>query len=197
MMALRWLMQKNFIGERFQYAYINFPLHVFWILDAATLKKRLQIRIVGQERDNALIVSWNDTSPGSSVSIEMILQSYSRADPHRFPPFYSLLAEVSHDETKVRDRRETSAGFRHIFSHSCTWVSLTTSDVFVTCDTTHRTGLHAKLREMLRTPQSHNQITWIELPLYRQSKQKYRTLAKLNLFSGKDSLTIFSHKVDN
>ena len=45
----------------------------FWALDAATLKKRLQIRIVGQERDNALIVSWNDTSPGGSVSIEIIL----------------------------------------------------------------------------------------------------------------------------
>ena len=45
----------------------------FWALDAATLKNRLQIRIVGQERDNALIVSWNDTSPGGSVSIEIIL----------------------------------------------------------------------------------------------------------------------------
>ncbi|CAH3115558.1 unnamed protein product [Porites lobata] len=39
--------------------------------DAATLKKRLQIRIVGQERDNALIVSWNDTSPGGSGSYKV------------------------------------------------------------------------------------------------------------------------------
>ena len=51
------------------------PFIFFWALDAATLKKRLQIRIVGQERDNALIVSWNDTSPGGSVSIEITLES--------------------------------------------------------------------------------------------------------------------------
>ena len=66
----------------------------------------------------------------------------------------SLLAEVSHDEAKMRERRETSAGFRRVFYHACACVSLTTSDVFVTCDTTHRTGLHAKLQEMSRTPQS-------------------------------------------
>ena len=45
----------------------------------------------------------------------------------------SLLAEVSHD---VNDGRETSAGFRRVFYHACTRVSLTTSDVFVTCNTT-------------------------------------------------------------
>ena len=38
--------------------------------------------------------------------------------------------------------RETgSAGFRQVFYHACTCVSLTASDVFVTCDTTPRTGL--------------------------------------------------------
>ena len=62
--------------------------------------------------------------------------------------FYSLLAEVSHDEAKMRERRETSAGFRPVFYHACVCVSLTTSDVYVTCDTTHRTGLHAKLQEV-------------------------------------------------
>ena len=70
------LLQKNFINKRFQYtkAYVNCSLYfLFWALDAATVKKRLQVRIVGQERDNALIVSWNDTSPGGSVSIEIIL----------------------------------------------------------------------------------------------------------------------------
>ena len=62
-----------------------FPfIFFFWALDAATLKKRLQIRVVGQERDNALIVSWNDTSPDGSVSIEMILQSkWSRQQQNR------------------------------------------------------------------------------------------------------------------
>ena len=80
------LLQNNFISKRFQYAtaYINFSLFFFSALDAATLKKRLQIRIVGQERDNALIVSWNDTSPGGSVSIEMILQAkWSRQQQNR------------------------------------------------------------------------------------------------------------------
>ena len=69
--------KKNFISKRFQYtkAYINCSLYFifFCALDAGTLKKRLQIHIVGQERDNALIVSWNDTSAGGSVSIEIIL----------------------------------------------------------------------------------------------------------------------------
>ena len=50
---------------------------------------------------------------------------------------YSLLAEVSHD---VNDGRETSAGFRRVIYPACARVSLTTSDVFVTCDTTQITG---------------------------------------------------------
>ena len=60
--------------------------------------------------------------------------------------FFSLLAEVSHDEAKMRERRETSAGFRRVSYHACAGVSLTTSDVFLSCDTTHRTGLPAKLQ---------------------------------------------------
>ena len=54
----------------------------------------------------------------------------------------SLLAEVSHNEAKWNERRETSAGFRRVSYHTCARVSLTTSDVFVTCDTTQRTGLN-------------------------------------------------------
>ena len=66
----------------------------------------------------------------------------------------SLLAEVSHEEAKMRERKETPASFRRVFYHACACVSLTTSDVFVTCDKTHRTGLRPKLQEMSRTPQS-------------------------------------------
>ena len=54
----------------------------------------------------------------------------------------SLLAEVSHDEAKWNEGRETSAGFRRVSYHACARVSLTTSDVFVTCYTTQRTGLN-------------------------------------------------------
>ena len=39
--------------------------------------------------------------------------------------------EVSHDEAKMRGRRETSAGPRRVSYHACAGVSLTTSDVFV------------------------------------------------------------------
>ena len=46
----------------------------------------------------------------------------------------------------MRERRETSTGFRRVSYHACAGVSLTTSDVFLTCDTTHRTGLRAKLQ---------------------------------------------------
>jgi len=82
---------------------------------------------------------------------QVIYQSHATstlldADKRRTKEEYvSLLAEVSHDEAKMRVRRETSAGFRRVFYLACACVSLTTSDVFVTCDTTHRTGLHAKL----------------------------------------------------
>ena len=57
-------------------------------------------------------------------------------------PFIPLLAEVSQDEAKWNERRETSAGFRRVSYHACARVSLTTSDVFVTCDTTQRAGLN-------------------------------------------------------
>ena len=40
----------------------------------------------------------------------------------------SLLVEVSHDEAKMRERRETSAGFRRVSYHACAGVALTTSD---------------------------------------------------------------------
>ena len=41
----------------------------------------------------------------------------------------SLLAEVSHDEAKWNERRETSAGFRRVSYHACACVSLRTSNV--------------------------------------------------------------------
>ena len=34
----------------------------------------------------------------------------------------------------MRERRETSAGFRRLSYHACAGVSLTTSDVFLTCE---------------------------------------------------------------
>ena len=82
---------------------------------------------------------------------------------------HSLLAEVSYSAAKMRGGRETSAGSWHVSHHACTGVSLTTSDVFLSCDTTHRISLHAKPQlkhgcvlenssqseTMLRTPRSH------------------------------------------
>ena len=50
----------------------------------------------------------------------------------------SLLAELSRKERK---ERETSAALRCVFYHACTGLSLPTSNVLVTCDTTYRTGL--------------------------------------------------------
>ena len=41
----------------------------------------------------------------------------------------------------MRGKRKTSAGPRCVFNHSCTGLSLTISNVLVTCDTTYRTGL--------------------------------------------------------
>ena len=55
-----------------------------------------------------------------------------------------LLAGVSHDEAKWNERRETSTCFRRVSYHACARVSLTTSDVFVTCETTQKTGLRSK-----------------------------------------------------
>ena len=53
----------------------------------------------------------------------------------------SLVAEVSHDETNWNERWEISARFRRVSYCACSRVSLTSSDVFVPCDTTQRTGL--------------------------------------------------------
>ena len=55
---------------------------------------------------------------------------------------FSLLAEVSHDKAKWNERRDTSASFPWVSYHACARVSLTTSDVFITCKTTQRTGLN-------------------------------------------------------
>ena len=53
----------------------------------------------------------------------------------------SLLAEVSHGKRRRKGKRETSAGLRCILYRACTGDSLKTSNSFVTCDTTSRTGL--------------------------------------------------------
>ena len=45
------------------------------------------------------------------------------------------------NDTEERER-EISAGPRCLFYHACSGVSLTTSNVLVTCDTTYWTGLH-------------------------------------------------------
>jgi len=42
-------------------------------LDAEAVKKELQIRILGQERDHAIILSWNDSKPGGTVSLSIIV----------------------------------------------------------------------------------------------------------------------------
>ena len=55
--------------------------------------------------------------------------------------FYSLLAEVSHDKRIMIGKRNTSAGLRCVFYHAC--LSSTTSNVFVTCHITYRTGFCA------------------------------------------------------
>ena len=57
------------------------------------------------------------------------------------------LSRRGKNERKERDLYQ-------LLTHACACVSLTTSDVFVACDTTHRTGLRAKLQQMSRTPQS-------------------------------------------
>ena len=50
--------------------------------------------------------------------------------------FCSLLAEVFHGQRKMRERRETSAEIRRVSRRASTSVSLTTSDILVTCSMT-------------------------------------------------------------
>ena len=40
-------------------------------IDAEAEKKRLQVRIVGQEKDNSIILTWIDIGPNSRVSIQL------------------------------------------------------------------------------------------------------------------------------
>ena len=55
-----------------------------------------------------------------------------------------VVAEVSRGERKMRGSRETSAGIRRVSCRACASVSLTTSDILLTCDTTLATGLRSK-----------------------------------------------------
>ena len=54
---------------------------------------------------------------------------------------FSLLAEVSRGERKMIGKEETSAGLRCVSSHACAGLSLTISNLLVTCFTTFRTCL--------------------------------------------------------
>ena len=40
---------------------------MLFIIDTEAAKKELQVRIVGQERDHAIILSWNDSGPSGTV----------------------------------------------------------------------------------------------------------------------------------
>ena len=89
-----------------------------------------------------------------SSSFFKIEQSLTIAILKVITPPLSLQAEVSHNEAKRRGRRgrrETSAGpRRHVSYQTSADGSLTTSNVFVTCNMTHPTGLQAKLHLKVR-----------------------------------------------
>lgn len=54
-------------------------------IDAEAVKKKLQVRIVGQERDHAIILSWNDSGPSGTVSTGCTPPSLS-PPPLPYPP---------------------------------------------------------------------------------------------------------------
>ena len=85
-----------------------------------------------------------------SSSFFKIEQSLTIAILKVITPPFSLQAEVSHNKAKMRGRRETSAGPRNVSYQTSADGSLTTSNVFVTCNTTHATGLQAKLHLKVR-----------------------------------------------
>ena len=86
-----------------------------------------------------------------SSSFFKIEQSLTIAILKVVTPPLSLQAEVSHNEAKMRGRRETSTGpRRHVSYQTSADGSLTTSNVFVTCNMTHPTGLQAKLHLKVR-----------------------------------------------
>ena len=76
-----------------------------------------------------------------------ILHHFSFAQQEQI--FCSLLAEVSHDEAKWNERRETSASFRRVSYHACPRVSLTTSDVFVWHNPENRFGFERECERLL------------------------------------------------
>lgn len=50
-------------------------------IDADSLKKKLEARFVGQERDYSIIVTWNDASPGETVSTKKSFVSFPVQNP--------------------------------------------------------------------------------------------------------------------
>lgn len=110
-------------------------------------------------------------SAGSEVipiSIEHLFTGY-------FPPdytgLYSLQAEFSQGKTKRRGKKEISASPWCVLYHACTGVSLTTTNVLVTCDTTEQPGLHenkCELRNFNGVSTGHAHFTLNETDLEKQ-----------------------------
>ena len=112
----------------------------------------------------------------------------------------SLVAEVSHDETNWNERREISASFRRVSYCACSRVSLTSSDVFVPCDTTQRTGLNlsasasgcwiwAPAQNFKWTNQS---WTWNDLASGRCRGPHYKSLRKAEEANFKANFSLFT-----
>ena len=81
---------------------------------------------------------------------------------------------------KMKREERDSAGFRRASYHACPRVSLTTSDVFVTCDTTQRTGLNlsASTSGCSNFKWTNQSWRWNDLPSGRCREPHYKSLKK-------------------
>lgn len=110
-------------------------------------------------------------SPRVNLALVILHENGEQKNINVYPTnrWYVFPASRGHSRRgKKSGGRETFAGSRRVSYHACADVSAITSYVFLTCDTTHRTGLRAKLQlkrgyvlenssqsqTMPRTPQS-------------------------------------------
>ena len=95
------------------------------------------------------------------------------------PPFPASRG-LSRRDKMEREERDLACFLFLLSYHACARVSLTTSDVFVTCETTQKTGLNLSARSILNGPIRVEGETTLERPLYKTLRKAEEANFKAN-----------------
>ena len=111
---------------------------------AVLIAKRFHLRKCGHHKAAVPATECIKSMIGKydSLVCECLHKHFCFSHNYCFKQIFSLPVEVSHCKREMVGKRRTSADFWYIFFyHGYTGISLTTSNVLVTCNTTYMTGL--------------------------------------------------------